>query len=258
LSVFKAATGFNFRVLLQKQRQRAFFFYSLPTLMTTTQFKFMKPFFLLALCLLMMGSCNKDKIKYYEDVLFQFEMPFSINPVSMQVKVGDTLTISAAISDSLFDVRSKQKYYLPDFGLDVLLIYYELNDKEKSPPFLNGATSAFDFIIGSGAGGVVSEKFVDLYGIWHQGTYKYSIKFIAKRTGVFSIRMQDLRLLRRLPQYFAPEPPGWQRVPMFKLNKYIINNGNTHFDTYVLNAKPLDPDPWLNEADYVYTFVVTN
>ena len=218
----------------------------------------MKSFFLMPLVVLLMGNCNKEKIEHWEQVYFQFEMPFSVHPKSLQIKEGDTLTFSATINDSLFDVRSKQKYFLPDFRLDVLLIFYELNDKEKSPPFLKGATPAFDFIFAPGAGGVISEKFVHLYCLWQPGFYKYSMKFVAKRSGVYSFRMQDLRLDRILPQYFAPEPPGWKRFPMFKVNKYIINNGNTHFDTYILNAKPLDPDPWLNEADYVYTFVVTN
>ncbi|HSR39426.1 MAG TPA: hypothetical protein VLL95_10970, partial [Phnomibacter sp.] len=67
----------------------------------------MKAFVLLALSLMMMGAnCNKDKIKNYEEIVFTFDMPFTVKPGTESIRVGDTLTVFAEISDSMLDLRS--------------------------------------------------------------------------------------------------------------------------------------------------------
>ncbi|HET8686459.1 MAG TPA: hypothetical protein VFM18_07320, partial [Methanosarcina sp.] len=99
----------------------------------------MKPFFLMPLVVLLMGNCNKEKIKHYEDVFFQFNMPFTVAPGHELIHVGDTLTISACISDSLFDLFSNKRYYLPDFPIPVLWGIKEPGDSTKNFTLQPGA-----------------------------------------------------------------------------------------------------------------------
>jgi len=206
-------------------------------------------------------NCKKDRIKHYEDVFFQFNMPFRVDPGVEAIHVGDTLTISATISDSLMDLFSNKRYYLPDFLIPVLWGIKEPGDTSKNISFQPKANDKFEFFFETGYGNVSSNEFANLFPQYKGGKYLYKCKIIPKKDGVFSLWLQDKIIDRYLPQSFAPEPPGWQRVPMVRFNRYIINEGETHFNLYKERVKVLTLNGGygtgiLLEKDFTYTFVV--
>ena len=73
------------------------------------------------------SSCNKDKDRW-EEVEFEFAIPVTITPGADTVNVGQELTLSADFSDSLFDVRSQKKYYLPNFNFKTVAVIQKLTN----------------------------------------------------------------------------------------------------------------------------------
>ncbi|HET8686460.1 MAG TPA: hypothetical protein VFM18_07325 [Methanosarcina sp.] len=206
-------------------------------------------------------GCGKEKIKHWEEVFFQFDMPFKIEPGAETIHVGDTLTISASISDSLFDLFSNKKYYLPDFYFPVSLVTKELVDTSKYFPSQPGANNKFNYIFPIGNGAVSSISFADLIPIYNGRMYNYNCKLVPQQPGVYAIWFMDVVPKRILPQEFAPEPSGWRRVPIVRWNRYIINNGETHFSLLEQYSKPSGESTCtgcgvLSQKNVCYTFRV--
>ena len=188
-------------------------------------------------------------------------MPFNIDPGEEKVHVGDTITISATISDSLLDLFSNKKYYLPDFNIPVLWGIREPGDTSKNIVSQPAVNYKFQFLFDSGYGNVSSNTYANLLPRSEGGFYFYKCKIIPKEPGVFSIRLADLIINRQLPQSLAPAPRGWQRIPRVVFNRYIINGGETHFELYKDRVKVATLSGGygtgkLVESDFQYTFIV--
>ena len=218
-------------------------------------------FFLFAVALSSCGSsCNKDKDKW-EEVEFEFAIPLNITPGMDTVNVGQELTLTADFSDSLFDVRSQKKYYLPNFNFKTVALIRKLINQNLSITDQEGAVSKFQITNITGQFSNLSSTFADVSYLYLGNNYKLNVKFRPQSTGVYSLRFYHdpgTRGQTELPQELAPNEPGVKRFPIMKVIRYTFNNGVTHFNIYKDNSKPADPNEATNwvESKATYTFVV--
>ncbi len=206
------------------------------------------------------SSCNKDKDKW-EEVEFEFAIPVSITPGSDTINVGQELSLTADFSDSLFDVRSQKKYYLPNFNLKTVAVIKKLSNNNIQFPEQSGSVSNFTFINTIGSFNNLSTSFADVNYTYQGNRYTISVKLKPLEAGVYGLRFYHSTGTRgqtELPQELAPNEPGVKRFPIMKVIRYTFNDGNTHFNVYKQHSKPADPNEATNwvESKATYTFVV--
>ena len=81
---------------------------------------------------LLSGSqCSKDTSRY-EEVRFDFLIPISVAPLKDTIRVGEELTITTHCSDSVYDVKSGKRYYMPDYNWKPLLFISKLMAPDNS------------------------------------------------------------------------------------------------------------------------------
>lgn len=218
-------------------------------------------FYLLLVTLTSCGSsCNKDKDRW-EEVEFEFAIPVSITPGSDTINVGQELSVTANFSDSLNDVLSQKKYYLPNFNFKTVAVIQKLTNSNLD---INQQTSAvgkflYSNIIGSFSN--FSATFADVNYLYQNKSYNLNAKVTPNEAGVFIIRFYHSTGTRgqtELPQELAPDEPGVKRFPIMKVLRYTFNSGNTHFNIYKDNCKERDSNEITNwvESKATYTFVV--
>lgn len=205
-------------------------------------------------------SCRKDK-DIYEEVLFEFEIPLNITPGIDTVKVGQELMLIADFSDSLFDVYSQKKYYLPKFDLKIVAVIKKLINPIFDIVDQPGATNKFTYTTTIGWLSNFSETFADVNWLYENHRYKLTTKLITQETGVFIVRFYHSTGTKgstSLPQELAPNEPGVKRFPLMRHMRPIFNDGNTHFNIYKDNCKERDSNEATNwvEGRGTYTFVV--
>jgi hypothetical protein len=173
--------------------------------------------------------------------------------------MGDTLRMEANFSDTLLDVIRNRKYHLDCFQFPIFMVVCELVYPDKNFSFQKGATNSFDFYFNSGFGGVDGFESATINLICQNGRYIFDLKFVPRRKGVFTFALIDRSSsFIELPSRFAPSEPGIRRIPAIIFNRYIFNNGTTHFNVYKQHALPALPDlndPLLEELSR-YTFIV--
>lgn len=206
------------------------------------------------------NSCNKDKNKY-EQVVFEFAIPISISSGSDTINMGDSLTVTANFSDSLFDVLSQKKYYLPNFNFKTVAVIQKLTNPELDINQQASAVWKFLYFNTIGSFSNFSATFADVNYLYQNNQYKLNVKVAPNEKGVFIIRFYHSTGTSgrtELPQELAPNEPGIKRFPVMKVVRYTFNNGNTHFNIYKNNCKPRDPNEATNwvESKTTYTFVV--
>ncbi|MBX9784487.1 MAG: hypothetical protein K2X48_14455 [Chitinophagaceae bacterium] len=206
------------------------------------------------------SSCNKDKDKY-EEVLFEFTVPLNISPGIDTINVGQELTIIADFTDSLFDVLSQKKYYLPNFNFKTVAVIQKLTNPSLDILDQTSAVGKFSFsnIIGSFSN--FSATFADVNYVYQNNRYLFTGKIIPNEKGVFIIRFYHntgSKGSTELPQALAPNVPGIKRFPLMRNIRFVFNNGNTHFNIYKDNVKERDPNEATNwvESKATYTFIV--
>ena len=205
-------------------------------------------------------SCRKDKDKY-EEVQFEFSIPLNITPGTDSVNVGQELTLSASFSDSLFDVLSQKKYYLPEFDLKTVAVIKKLSNNIIQYPEQIGAVSSFSFnnIICSFSN--FSASFIDVNYLYQNNNYSIRINLKPLQPGIYGVRFYHSTGTKgqtELPSELAPSEPGIKRFPIMRVLRYTFNKGDTHFNIYKDNCKPADPNEATNwvESKTTYTFVV--
>jgi hypothetical protein len=115
----------------------------------------------------------------------------NILPDNSEVIIGDTLWVTAAIPDSVYEFNTKKRYKLQDFSFDgTFVTVMKLIDKNLSFAEQLGGAADFDLIDEKGAVYGVSETFVDFKFFYDAltGTYNLKIGFIPKRSGVYGFR----------------------------------------------------------------------
>jgi hypothetical protein len=186
-------------------------------------------------------ACNKDP--QIEEVYFAFEMPFTITPGTDTVRVGDTLRMEANFSDTLFDVRSQRKYDLDCFTFPAFMAVRELVNSREGFNTQKSATDAFHFLFGNDNGGVTGGTFANVALKCINGRYVFELKIVPKRNGVFSFAIMDVEAgYIQLPSTLAPSFPGFKRIPIVIINKYVFNDGATHYKTFSQHALPALPE----------------
>jgi hypothetical protein len=218
-------------------------------------------FFLLTVALTSCGSsCNKDKDKW-EEVEFEFAIPVSITMGSDTINVRQELSMTADFSDSLFDVRSQKKYFLPNFNFKTVAVIMKLTNPLASVTEQTPAVGKFEFTYETGSLSNLSSRFADVNYKYENSKYSLGIKMKPMETGVYAVFLYHSTGTRgrtELPQELAPNELGVKRFPVMRFLRYTFNNGSTHFNIYKDNCKPADPNEETNwvESKATYTFVV--
>ena len=76
------------------------------------------------------SSCKKEVPR--EQVWFDFLVPITITPLKDTISVGEELTISTLFSDSVYDMNSAKRYYLPNFNWRPMIFIKKLVAPEKN------------------------------------------------------------------------------------------------------------------------------
>lgn len=222
-------------------------------------------FFLLLTLLAALSACEEEELP--EIVKFTFVAPVSISPGRDTVSRGDTLWVTVDFSDSLYDLRSKRRYRLPqpDITLTTSLGFHRLLGPTQ---FSAGFAPGFTVVNKMGEllpGGPTFRRFALLYD---GQRYRARIGVIPQVAGVFA-----LSFLSTLDDPFGPERP----LPFLKLSPnpdgrerranldniyYVINDGDTHFGLQQQHSRVVSlvpnatQDAILYEQKGTFTFVV--
>jgi hypothetical protein len=216
---------------------------------------------LAAVCWL--GGCRKQQD--VEEVYFEFELPFRVWPATDTIRVGDTLLLTANYSDTLYEALRGQRIPMECFGIPMLMVTTELKIPDKNIAGQPGATNAFSFLFGPDNGEVTSADFANIRPVCRGGRYHFELRLVARRAGVFAFMLQDQKVgFLNLPERLAPSTPDLRRIPVVRFNRYIINEGRTHFAIFRQHATPSPVNPnWPREGNWpkmeeygTYTFVV--
>jgi hypothetical protein len=212
--------------------------------------------------MLLCMACNKDP--QIERVFFEFEMPFTITPGTDTVRVGDTLRMEANFSDSLYDVRSGRKIYLPDFnGFNIFLISNRISDSTKSFFDQSSAGEALLFqTFNLNQFRKVSEKYSFIFLSHINGYYNFHVEVIPKQKGVYSLMLAnggggiDGKGFIELPSYLVTSNASIRRIPVVRQNRYIFNQGRTNKKLFRKFALPLQSSDSLIQFESTFTFQV--
>jgi hypothetical protein len=143
---------------------------------------------LASVIVLLAARCDDDKP--FASQLLTFILPATILPSDSIVLVGDTLWITAAVSDSLIEFNTGRKYRLPnyDFGQTSVVIRRLTNNKLGIGDQVSAA-NFFDFIDEDNQITFPGETYVDIkftYDIISKA-YFLRIGIIPSEIGVFCI-----------------------------------------------------------------------
>ena len=200
---------------------------------TREKVKRIRHFGILVLMLIFFSSsqCSKDTSRY-EEVRFDFLIPISIAPLKDTVRVGEELTITTQFSDSVYDIQSGKRYYMPDFNWKPMLYITKLIAPDKAIGDQPAAGNLFDY--SNVVGGFVTQvnSAAGMRYVYENNQYKLIAKVKPTGPGVFYIVFtNDFSPGKvRLPQSFAPNTiPGVNRVPVIGFMRNYVNNGQVNY-----------------------------
>ena len=144
--------------------------------------------YVLLLFILIVGSgssCKKEVPR--EQVTFDFLVPINIAPLKDTISVGEELTFSTLFSDSVYDMKSAKRYYLPNFNWRPMIFISKLIAPEK---YLSGqlyAGSKFEYINEVGGFTRANDIAANMMYVYENNQYKLTVKIKPKEKGVFSV-----------------------------------------------------------------------
>ena len=219
--------------------------------------------YVLLLFILIVGSgssCNKEVRP--KKVTFDFLVPITITPLKDTISVGEELTFSTLFSDSVYDMNSAKRYYLPNFNWRPVIFISKLIAPEKYYSAQPYAGSKFEYINVVGSFIIVADVAATMKYVYENNQYKLTVKIKAKEKGVFNVTFANdfLPGQVKLPQEFAPSLPSLTKEPVIGDMRNQINNGQTNYHILKQNCLVETPgmasiDIWLNKNS-MYTFVV--
>jgi hypothetical protein len=219
--------------------------------------------YVLLLFILIVGSgssCNKEVRP--KKVTFDFLVPITITPLKDTISVGEELTFSTLFSDSVYDMNSAKRYYLPNFNWRPMIFIKKLVAPEKALSAQLFAGSKFEYINVVGSFIIVADVAATMKYVYENNQYKVTVKIKAKEKGVFSIDFSnDFNPNSvKLPQEFAPSMSGITYDPVIGDMRNQINNGQTNYHILKQHCSVEPPglaaiDTWLYKNS-MYTFVV--
>jgi hypothetical protein len=206
------------------------------------------------------SSCKKEVPR--EQVRFDFLVPITITPLKDTISVGEELTISTLFSDSVYDMNSAKRYYLPNFNWRPMIFIKKLVAPEKALSAQLFAGSKFEYINVVGSFIIVADVAATMKYVYENNQYKLTVKIKAKEKGVFNVTFANdfLPGQVKLPQEFAPSLPSLTKEPVIGDMRNQINNGQTNYHILRQNCLVETPglaaiDTWIYKNS-MYTFVV--
>jgi hypothetical protein len=219
--------------------------------------------YVLLLFILIVGSgssCKKEVPR--EPLWFDFLIPITVAPLKDTISVGEELTFSTLFSDSVYDMKSAKRYYLPNFNWRPMIFIKKLVVPEKALSAQLFAGSKFEYINVVGSFIIVADVAATMKYVYENNQYKVTVKIKAKEKGVFSIVFSnDFGPGEvKLPQEFAPSMSGITYDPVIGDMRNQINNGQTNYHILKQHCSVEPPglaaiDTWLYKNS-MYTFVV--
>jgi hypothetical protein len=219
--------------------------------------------YVLLLFILIVGSgssCKKEVPR--EQVRFDFLVPITITPLKDTISVGEELTFSTLFSDSVYDMKSAKRYYLPDFNWMPLIFITKLVAPEKYLSAQPSAGSKFEYISVVGSFTRVDNIGANMKFVYENNKYKITVKIKPREAGVFSVLFSnDFGAGQiKLPQEFAPSSASVTKEPVIGDMRNQVNNGQTNYHILRQNCLVEGPEVgansiWLSKNS-MYTFVV--
>jgi hypothetical protein len=206
------------------------------------------------------SSCKKEVPR--EQVTFDFLVPITITPLKDTISVGEELTFSTLFSDSVYDMKSAKRYYLPNFNWRPMIFIKKLVAPEKYYSAQFRAGSKFEYINVVGSFTRVDDIAANMTYVYENNQYKLTVKIKPKEKGVFTVAFSndfDPNSVN-LPQEFAPSLPSVTKEPVIGNMRNQINNGQTNYHILKQNCLVETPglaaiSTWLYKNS-MYTFVV--
>ena len=206
------------------------------------------------------SSCKKEVPR--EPLWFDFLIPITVAPLKDTISVGEELTFSTLFSDSVYDMKSAKRYYLPDFNWRPMIFIAKLVAPEKALSAQPYAGSKFEYINEVGGFTRANDIAATMKYVYENNQYKVTVKIKAKEKGVFSIVFSnDFGPGEvKLPQEFAPSMSGITYDPVIGDMRNQINNGQTNYHILKQNCSVEPPglaaiSTWIYKNS-MYTFVV--
>jgi hypothetical protein len=207
------------------------------------------------------SSCKKEVPR--EQVTFDFLVPINITPLKDTISVGEELTFSTLFSDSVYDMKSAKRYYLPNFNWRPMIFIKKLVAPEKYYSAQFRAGSKFEYINVVGSFTRVDDIAANMTYVYENNQYKLTVKIKPKEKGVFTVAFSndfDPNSVN-LPQEFAPSSPSLTKEPVIGNMRNQINNGQTNYHILKQHCKVEGPEVvgetniWIYKNS-MYTFVV--
>jgi len=206
------------------------------------------------------SSCKKEVPR--EPLWFDFLIPITVAPLKDTISVGEELTFSTLFSDSVYDMKSAKRYYLPNFNWRPMILIKKLVVPEKALSAQLFAGSKFEYINVVGSLIIVADVAATMKYVYENNQYKLTVKIKPKEKGVFSVSFgNDFNPNSvKLPQEFAPSMSGITYDPVIGDMRNQINNGQTNYHILKQHCSVEPPglaaiDTWLYKNS-MYTFVV--
>ena len=206
------------------------------------------------------SSCKKEVPR--EQVTFDFLVPINITPLKDTISVGEELTFSTLFSDSVYDMKSAKRYYLPNFNWRPMIFIKKLVAPEKYYSAQFRAGSKFEYINVVGSFTRVDDIAANMTYVYENNQYKLTVKIKPKEKGVFTVAFSndfDPNSVK-LPQEFAPSLPSVTKEPVIGNMRNQINYGQTNYHILKQHCSVETPglaaiSTWLYKNS-MYTFVV--
>jgi hypothetical protein len=206
------------------------------------------------------SSCKKEVPR--EQVRFDFLVPIAITPLKDTISVGEELTFSTLFSDSVYDMNSAKRYYLPNCNWRPMIFIKKLVAPEKNLFNQFRAGSKFEYINVVGSFTRVDDIAANMTYVYENNQYKLTVKIKPKEKGVFTVAFSndfDPNSVK-LPQEFAPSSPSLTKEPVIGDMRNQINNGQTNYHILKQNCLVETPglaaiSTWIYKNS-MYTFVV--
>ena len=206
------------------------------------------------------SSCKKEVPR--EQVTCDFLVPINITPLKDTISVGEELTFSTLFSDSVYDMKSAKRYYLPNFNWRPMIFIKKLVAPEKYYSAQFRAGSKFEYINVVGSFTRVDDIAANMTYVYENNQYKLTVKIKPKEKGVFTVAFSndfDPNSVK-LPQEFAPSLPSVTKEPVIGNMRNQINNGQTNYHILKQHCSVETPglaaiSTWLYKNS-MYTFVV--
>ena len=207
------------------------------------------------------SSCKKEVPR--EPLWFDFLVPITVTPLKDTISVGEELTFSTLFSDSVYDMKSAKRYYLPDFNWRPMIFIAKLVAPEKYLSAQPSAGSKFEYMNVVGSFTRANDIAATMNYVYENNQYKLTVKIKAKEKGVFNVTFANdfLPGQVKLPQEFAPSMSGITYDPVIGDMRNQINNGQTNYHILKQHCKVEGPEVvgetniWLYKNS-TYTFVV--